>query len=427
MAESLDDGEFWLPPQFLTDDDILMDLSMTNNSNIKKSGSNKGGFDLEAEATKSLFPFEFPYGFGAFGHSSSDLSSPVESVVGSTETESDEEDYIAGLTRQIAHSTLEEDAFAVDKTKTRFVSGSPQSTLCMVGRGCGCRQGSSRGSSSCQSQVSSPPETWDLLFAAAGEVARMRMNEESYGYHQHNKGLLGPPRKPSPISVPLKNHHTNHFDAAGGMYSRQHQLLSHQKLQATQFQQLKQQQQQQQMMKQQLVSSVWEGPQQQTQSKPHGLYQVGGMNRLTRSNSNNGRPLGLSPSAWPPLQHAATQQQQQQNGSGMRAVFLGAQSAKRECAGTGVFLPRRINTSTEPRKKSACSTVLLPAKVVQALNLNFDDKGAPFYPRFGSYMPESDSAALRSRNGNGVSHQRRNLRPQQAMGHEIRLPQEWTY
>lgn len=425
MAQSLDDGEFWLPPQFLTDDDILMDLSMTNNSNIQKSSNNKEGFDLEADATKSLFPFEFPYGFGAFGHSSSDLSSPVESVVGSTETESDEEDYIAGLTRQIAHSTLEDDAFAADKTKARFVSGSPQSTLCTVGRGCGCRQGSSRGSPGCQSQVSSPSETWDLLYAAAGEVARMRMNEESYGYHQHNGGLLCPPRKPSPISVPLKNHHPNHFDSAGGIYSRQHQLLSHQRLQATQFQQLKQQQQQQQMMKQQQGSSVWGGPQQQTQSKPNGLYQVGGMNRLTRSNSNNGRSLGLSPSAWPPLQHAATQQQQ--NGSGMRAVFLGAPSAKRECAGTGVFLPRRINTPTEPRKKSACSTVLLPAKVVQALNLNFDDKGAPFYPRFGSFMPESDSAALRSRNSNGVSYQKRNLRPQQAMSHEIRLPQEWTY
>lgn len=123
MAQSLDDGVFWLPPQFLTDDDILMDLSMSNNSTIKKSSTNKEGFDLEADATKSLFPFEFPYGFGAFGHSSSDLSSPVESVVGSTETESDEEDYIAGLTRQIAHSTLEDDAFVADKTKVLIIIG----------------------------------------------------------------------------------------------------------------------------------------------------------------------------------------------------------------------------------------------------------------------------------------------------------------
>lgn len=33
----------------------------------------------------------------------------------------------------------------------------------------------------------------------------------------------------------------------------------------------------------------------------------------------------------------------------MRAVFLGA--PKKECAGTGVFLPRRVNTLPETRKK----------------------------------------------------------------------------
>ncbi|KAJ0027518.1 hypothetical protein Pint_35292 [Pistacia integerrima] len=418
MAESLDDGEFWLPPQFLTDDDILMDMSKSNNK--------KDAFDSEAEATKPLFPFEFSYGFGSFGHSSSDLSSPVESVMGSTETESDEEDFIAGLTRQMAHSTLEEDFAGNHKTKGRFVSGSPQSTLCAVGSGCGCRQGSSRGSPNCQSRVSSPPGTWDLLYAAAGEVERIRMNQESYGCYNHNRGLLGPPRKPSPVSVPVKNH-ANLFDV--GFYNAQHQhqhqhhhqqSLSHQKLQASQFQHLKQQQ----MMKQQQGSSVWVGPQSQAKATT-GLYQVG----LTRVQSRNTtRPLGLSPSAWPPLQQA---QQQQQNGSGMRAVFLGAPSGKKECAGTGVFLPRRVNTPTETRKKPGtgkihyqitCSTVLLPAKVVQALNLNFDEMGAPFQPRFGSYAPDTD-ATLGYRNG----YQKRNLRQQQGMNHEIRLPQEWTY
>lgn len=101
MAESLDDGEFWLPPQFLTDDDTLMD----KNNNLK---STKEVFGYQTDSAKPLFPFEFPYEFGSFGVSS-DLSSPVESVVGSTETESDEEDgYLAGLTRQMAHSTLED-------------------------------------------------------------------------------------------------------------------------------------------------------------------------------------------------------------------------------------------------------------------------------------------------------------------------------
>jgi hypothetical protein len=99
MAESLDDGEFWLPPEFLTDNDIAMEKN-----------------ERDSESTKTLFPFEFSY--GGFG-SSSDLSSPVESVVGSSETESDEEDYLTGLTRQMTRSTLLDDstAFASEKSK----------------------------------------------------------------------------------------------------------------------------------------------------------------------------------------------------------------------------------------------------------------------------------------------------------------------
>lgn len=135
MAESLDDGEFWLPPQFLTDDDTLMEKS--NN----KSGDLKGNKDLfgfeSTEFGKSLFPYEFPYGFGSFSVSS-DLSSPVESVVGSTETESDEEDYLAGLTRQMAHSTLDDDfkrndlAFGTESTKVLAFLESYRLTLCFV-------------------------------------------------------------------------------------------------------------------------------------------------------------------------------------------------------------------------------------------------------------------------------------------------------
>ena len=64
-----------------------------------------------------LLSFEVPYmGFGSFG-TSSNLSSPVESVVNSSETESDEEDYLVGLTRQMARSTLADPAFWFDKSK----------------------------------------------------------------------------------------------------------------------------------------------------------------------------------------------------------------------------------------------------------------------------------------------------------------------
>lgn len=108
MTESLDDAAYWLPSEFLTDDDTLMDLS---NSKAKNDGDGFGfafAFGSETDASsRPLFPYESPYGFGSLGVPS-DLSSPVESLVGSSETESDEEDFLAGLTLQMARSTLED-------------------------------------------------------------------------------------------------------------------------------------------------------------------------------------------------------------------------------------------------------------------------------------------------------------------------------
>ena len=100
---SLDDAEFWLPPEFLTDDDLA----------VEKNGSSKNEGNGVGSDMRTLFPYDFPYRFGSFG-SSSDLGSPVESVVGSSETESDEEDYLAGLTRQIARSTLVDGSRNID-------------------------------------------------------------------------------------------------------------------------------------------------------------------------------------------------------------------------------------------------------------------------------------------------------------------------
>lgn len=93
------------------------------------------------------------------------------------------------------------------------VAGSPQSTLCTMGTWSSSGLGSSSGSSNGPSQVPSPTsatplyekevDAWELLYAAAGQVVRMKMNDETLKFH--NRGVLGSPRKlPSAASLPMK-------------------------------------------------------------------------------------------------------------------------------------------------------------------------------------------------------------------------------
>jgi len=104
------------------------------------------------------------------------------------------------------------------------------------------------------------------------------------------------------------------------------------------------------------------------------------------------------------------------NGSGLRTGFQSGSGVKRGCGGTGVFLPRPHGTPLpESRKKTSkisyvyfncfylwcfgfyfvllsfcfvftlgCAPVLVPAKVIHALNLNIDDFNGPRQPRFSN-------------------------------------------
>ncbi|KAL7588857.1 uncharacterized protein LOC111887118 [Lactuca sativa] len=378
MAQELADGEFWLPPEFLNDEDILMDFIPGKPNPATPTGVlNKGS-----------------YSFGSYGPNS-DLSSPVESVMGSTETESDEEDYLNCLSQKFAKTTLQDDFRKADANfnyennhskATRVMAGSPQSTLC------GCKMSSSRGSPNCPS----PPATaalnrneasWDLLYAAAGEVARMRMVEEAASrYYNQNKNYMAQ-------QAPRRTSSPN---------------LNYQQLQVAQFQQLKQQQ----------------------MAKQHQYLQLMQQNR-TRNDSVNGRPVAPPASAWPTPQQSQQQPQQRPPGSGMRAVFLGNLTTKRESTGTGVFLPRQIGAPTEPLKKRGCSTVLLPDRVVQALNLNLEAMEAESKLQSrcnGGPLASDYDAEMMYRSSVMMAQQRRNTHRQQpASKAEFRLPQEWTY
>ncbi|KAI8564143.1 hypothetical protein RHMOL_Rhmol03G0159200 [Rhododendron molle] len=392
MTGAMNNRDFWLPSEFLTADDMLMGKENFNKNNINT-----------AFATNIGFPTDFPYEFGSYG--SSLLSSPVESVVGSTETESDEDDLLAGLARRFACSSLNEKALKITSAqlnleKSWTVSGSPQSTLSAVGS---------------WSVSPSPPATplggnndgWDLMYAAsaAGQLARLKMNGEGLSPTQ----IFTPIQHPS---HPVRNPNTAFYANQSNSHTLSHpnHLANLRK---------------EEVLKQRW-SCIWG---RQVPSKQQGFQ-----------NSSGGyeRQVGLSESAWLPVQvqrQNHPSQRRQCGGSGMRAVFLGRSGGKRECAGTGVFLPRRYgsNNPSECRKKPGCSAALLPARVVQALNnSNFDNMASQSQaqPQFNNaFCPEYDNLILR----NAMLNQQRwsIIRPEvggMKRSHDLcLLPQEWTY
>ncbi|KAK6929416.1 hypothetical protein RJ641_005621 [Dillenia turbinata] len=460
----MDDPKFWLPSHFLTDDNALIEKEHSNN-NI----TNKNGFNAEIKA-KIWLSTEFPRGFD-----SSNLGSPVESVNGSIDsTETDEEDLLlSNLTHQMSSllgtSLHNPYKFSSQNLKPKSHEGlvlgsSPQSTLSGLG--------SWAGSPTAPSQVSSPPTTppvkdknddaWDLIFAAAGQVARMKVYSETLKYnsdvcnshaHDYERGLLGVPKNPISVTSSPQQHHLKNPHA--GIYLTQHQLQHFRENHI-----LKRQKQRE------TESSVWGGNREvkfgwPSQSQQHQLSQSIGQDVLGfdatgrclgscggggggRGGGNNVRPLGLPQSAWPPLQvqhhsqnhHNHNQQQPQNlsNGSGMRAVFLGGSGVRRESTGTGVFLPRRHGTtsSPEPRRKSGCSTVLLPERVVEVLSNMNNARARPFI-NGGGYptTTTTEHDVMVARRNALLAQQRQSLRQeivnQHHHHHEICLPQEWTY
>ncbi|KAL1195889.1 hypothetical protein V5N11_027747 [Cardamine amara subsp. amara] len=343
------DAEFWLPPEFLTDEDFLVEKE-----------NNGGGID------------ETRHGFGGFG----------STVKPNTVKEGDEENFLAVLTKTMVQSTLEDDFSggfcgnhtlpAVNDNKAWCMARSP---LCAAGNGCCCRN--QRSDQNSQSRRVSSQAAWDLYSAAAEEMAKMNINDEPYGYNS-GRGLLGTPRK---LSSSVKNRNN------GGSGYFNHQSLQYQKLQAMQFLQLKQQQ----FMKhhRQLVQQ----------------------SRELRANSNkNVGSVNLSSSAW---------SNQLPRREVMRAVFLGDHTGKRGSTGTGVFLPRCVNHASSD-KKPTISTVLVPARVAQVLNLNLNE------PVRSSVSLDDVSWRQRSNNGGFSSQMHGGVRAEQAVN-EPRLPSEWAY
>ncbi|XVF32590.1 hypothetical protein REPUB_Repub17cG0095300 [Reevesia pubescens] len=118
-------------------------------------------------------------------------------------------------------------------------------------------------------------------------------------------------------------------------------------------------------------------------------------------------------------------------GPGMQAFFL--DSDQKSC-GTGVFLPQRAGTNFQSNRRPACSPVLLPSRVVQALNLNVHELGLQISPRRDPKYNNNSTRdgdlknSLNNKNGKDnvstkccVISQNENASP------DIFLPKEWTY
>ncbi|WVZ06784.1 hypothetical protein V8G54_020130 [Vigna mungo] len=108
-------------------------------------------------------------------------------------------------------------------------------------------------------------------------------------------------------------------------------------------------------------------------------------------------------------------------GPGMQAVFL--VSDQGSCGGTGVFLPQKAGTKST--RKPACAPVLLPARVVQALNLKVHQLGMQISPSQGPKYGE--------RKGEVKNYEKEGMKQcsvisqSQSCSPDIFLPKEWTY
>lgn len=338
-------------------------------------------------------------------------------MAGSTETESSdgEEDFFAGLTRRLSQTSLHETrkqltttvpindvtTFSEIPRKSQGLVGSPQSTLTGIGSWSGRSGVSGDGSPNGYSRVPSPSTTpfeenndpWDVIYAAAGQVARLKMNNNS-------------------------NNQVSQFD-----YQNNRGLDTHPRASAS-FNQV-----QQQVRPKQQCGSVWG-----RQVKPNWLVQQ----QQQLQARNRGCEFGLEsvnmnvkctrPLCLPPLQVQHQNNRVQFGGSGSRVV-PGGSSVKRACGGTGVFLPRHYEAPSEPRKKTGCAPVLVPAKVVHALNLNIDELNGTSQTRFSNAFAVDYEAILARRNALLMQQmkQRLSVRREEATNYEIRLPQEWTY
>jgi hypothetical protein len=266
--------------------------------------------------------------------------------------------------------------------QAEVLAGSPQSILC------GLHASGEDSPNGVASQVSSPPSSpleqapadpWDLLSEAAGQVARLRTTSIPVPTNAAaNQGdpVMAPPAKKLSAPTEAPNHAgANHSQPINNSMEQRRIQIARVSSSAVdcgdaqarplvlvsdavflgavlflQFNALKQQQLLKHRRERELAvatAAAWG-------------TRVAGSHRAGAA-AGYGAPAShvLSASAWPPLKKSQPQPPASP-AAGMRALFLTPPGAKRECAGTGVFIPRQAGAPAEPKKKPGKRTGTAP-------------------------------------------------------------------
>ncbi|XP_028762214.1 uncharacterized protein LOC114720706 [Neltuma alba] len=151
---------------------------------------------------------------------------------------------------------------------------------------------------------------------------------------------------------------------------------------------------------------------------------------MRRSHQNHHQLRHHKSSVEPQYSRSSHQRPKLANGGfGMQAIFL--ESGQKSC-GTGVFLPQTAGTNFQTgKKKPGCAPVLLPNRVIRALNLNVHTLGLQISPR---QDPKYEARCGEDFNKSGKKkYDQKNMSKQDDgvdQSHcpaRIFLPKEWTY
>ncbi|KAH9603105.1 hypothetical protein KSS87_001181 [Heliosperma pusillum] len=283
--KDFENAAFWLPTHFLTDD-FFTEEKPTNDP--KK---NQKSYDL------------FNSGFGSDPFDSPDYD---ENTI-----QNDDVLLLSHLTRHFSYTSLHNNKTATSE-KPRLYSTSPQSTLSGFGSGNSRSEYSSNGSPTGPSPPLTPElkndVAWDLLYEAASEVARLKINAMSAQMDNSNRGLLGAPRHSSGFTP---THHLRN-------------VYNNQEVKWTQE-------------SNNMRSQETEGNCRCGYHQPRRSGSVAWTPLTSQSHHHHSRN-----------QHGLSMYQ----GGSNHVVGPRMEGVKPRSTGTGVFLPRRISTSPPPRPRN---------------------------------------------------------------------------